>query len=131
METEFSQFTEIYNQYEAKASQHTELEAIKIILGHLQRWSQIIADVETALDSERLEYSHEELVQASEIIAELEKETRLIAILPKMRAKMDDLNRSVRLAFVNLWNEIVSIQIDEQIATLTVTNDVKGSRPDS
>ena len=92
----------------------------------MRQWSRIVADMESALDDSRLDLAREYLVAMNHLILSLEKQTRMIAILPKLVARKEALTTSVKDAFAAQWDRIICFEYNEDGTALAVTTDAKG-----
>lgn len=92
----------------------------------MQQWSQIVAGVESALEDSRLDLARQYLVTVNNLISNLEKRTRMIAILSKLVAKNEALTTSVKNAFAAQWDRMINFQFNENGTALVVTTDAKG-----
>src|SRR5947207_4411968 len=110
IQTGLSQFAETYNQYKALSNRNLEIDVTISILTRLRRWYQIVADVESALDGSQLGLGRQSLLTANNLILSLEKQTTMIAILPKMVAQKEALTASVNDAFTAQCDRIISFQ---------------------
>ena len=103
-----------------------EIDATISILTELQKWSQAISFIESALEQNDLGSIRELFSTANNLLSNLERRTNMIAITSKMKARKDQLAASIVDAFVSQWHRIISITSVKEETVLTVTDDVNG-----
>lgn len=103
-----------------------EIDATISILTKLQQWSQIVGDIESALEQNQLGFVRQSLSTLNNLVSSLEQQTRMVAILPKMVARRDLLTVSIKDAFAAHWDRMISIEANEEGTALIVIEDVNG-----
>jgi hypothetical protein len=86
----------------------------------------MVDDVQSALEENRLGSVRQAFLGANNLISSLEKETRMVAILLKMVKRRDQLSASITDAFAAQWDRLVSVQVNDEGASLMVTEEVNG-----
>jgi hypothetical protein len=110
-------------------NQKREIDATISILLQLQQWVQVVDAIESALERNRLDSVRQLLLMANNLLSNLEKQTRMISILPKMLARRDLLGASINDAFVAQWDGMITIDANKEGTTLAITDDTNGKSP--
>jgi hypothetical protein len=123
---ELSRFSDCYAKIKSSTISLEEIEATISILGEVQQWTKVVAQIETALENRTLDSVSDDLALAVNITETLERRTQNIAFLPKMKSQVDLLAMSARKAFESQWTQLISVEIKEDRSVLTVSEDRDG-----
>lgn len=110
-------------------NQKREIDATISLLLQLQQWAQVVDDVESALERNQLDSVRQLLLVANNLLSNLEKQTRMVSILPKMLARKDILTASINDAFAAQWDGMITIDANKEGTTLAITEDARGKSP--
>lgn len=108
-------------------SQQREFDSTIAVLADLEQWRKTATEVENALESGDLDNARSTLDQASKMLVKFERQTQMIAIVPKMKVKEETLTAAIKDAFILRWNEMVSLQENKDETILAVTEDTNGT----
>jgi len=125
-QTGLFEFADIYNQYESLTVEYSKVNTAISVLEELRQWARAIARVETALFGGELEIARRELENADDLFHKFERRTQLIGVLQKMDLRSQSLSAEIRKSFTRLWDEMVSMQQNEEATVLTITEDMNG-----
>jgi len=121
-----SEFSTLYDEHESSNSRNTEIDATISLLTELQKWSRAVGNVEAALEQNDLGSIRESFSTASSLLSSLEKRTNMVGIIPKMKARKDQLAASIVDGFVSQWHRMISIDSVKTETVLTVTDNATG-----
>lgn len=107
-------------------NQKREIDATISILLQLQQWVQVVDAIESALERNRLDSVRQFLLLANNLLSNLETQTRIVSILPKMLARRDLLGASINDAFAAQWDGMITIDVNKEGTTLAITDDASG-----
>jgi protein transport protein DSL1/ZW10 len=120
-------FKEAYSRHESLLAQRSETDATISILLEIQRWCQLLDQIDESLQNNRLDNVHNDLLAANGILSNLKQQSREVDILSKMVGQSNKITLSVRDAFTKLWDSMIIIETIESETTLKVSEDSKGA----
>jgi len=123
MQGELAEFAELYEEYEALLDQQRIFAATIGVLSELEEWRNSVNDVDSALNRGDLQSTRAGLEKANVLFSKLETQGQMIALLPRMKLKLDTLTAGIKDAFVARWDEMVLVRESEEGVTLSVTED--------
>jgi hypothetical protein len=123
---ELSHFSEYYINFRSSAVSLDETAATASILAEIQQWTKVITRIENAVENENVDSVSGELISAMSIIENIEKYTQNLGILSKMRDHIDALTISVRKTLEILWNQAISVDIEQNELRLAINKDLEG-----
>jgi hypothetical protein len=77
--------------------------------------------VEDELERTEIDSTHVNLLAANKIASNLKPRTQTLRILSKMNERTDLLTESLKKAFVQEWDQIISLQASSEGSTLKVS----------
>jgi hypothetical protein len=77
--------------------------------------------VEDELERTQIDSAHVDLLAANKIVSNLKPRTQTLRILPKMNERTDLLTESLKKAFVEEWDQIISLQATSEGSVLKVS----------
>jgi len=77
--------------------------------------------VQDELERTEIDSAHVDLLAANEIVSNLKPRTQTLRILSKMNERTDVLTESLKKAFVQEWDQIISLQANSEASTLKVS----------
>jgi hypothetical protein len=77
--------------------------------------------VEDELERTEIDSAHVDLLDANKIVSNLKPRTQTLRILSKMNERTDLLTESLKKAFVQEWDQIISLQASSEGSTLKVS----------
>ena len=77
--------------------------------------------MEDELERTEIDSAHVDLLAANKIVSNLKPQTQTLRILSKMNERTDLLTESLKTAFVQEWDQIISLQASSEGSTLKVS----------
>ena len=119
-QTGLSELEKIYERYNQSIKRHSEIDRTIAILQELSQWFQCAESFEKAIKNQDLESVYDDLESLNSLLSALERKVPMIAILPKLRDKLQGLQRSAITACLDVWERSISVEIDDDSTKLTI-----------